>query len=77
MILGVTDGLLLCLESFELLPQEVELLLIVVLLSLETLYHVFLSRLDGASTYRLSERDFQHIIICDGFVPHHLMIVRV
>lgn len=47
MILGVTDGLLLCLERFELLPQEVELLLIVVLLSLETLYHVFLSRLKG------------------------------
>jgi hypothetical protein len=37
LVLGVTDGLLLCLESFEFLPQEVKLLLIVVLLSLETL----------------------------------------
>lgn len=76
MVLGVTDGLLLCLESLELLPQEVELLLIVVLLSLETLYHVFLSRLTGLlGTYRLSERDLQHVIISDGFVPHHLVIV--
>ena len=77
LVLGVTDGLLLCLESFELLPQEVELLLIVVLLSLQTLYHVFLSRLKGSGTYRLSQRDLQHVIICDGFVPHHLVIVRV
>jgi hypothetical protein len=47
LVLGVTDGLLLCLESLQLLPQEVELLLIVVLLSLQTLYRVFLSRLRG------------------------------
>ena len=47
LVLGVTDGLLLCLESLKFLPQEVELLLIVVLLSLQTLYHVFLSRLRG------------------------------
>jgi len=45
LVLGVTDRLLLCSECLKLLSEEVELFLIIVFLSFETLNHIFLNRI--------------------------------